>query len=393
MKALTLLFCLTLPTTAQDHSDGWEWSLGGSFENTFLAVEGPSPSLVKFDEGSYYLPRLELELEIRPSDYLFFHTTVRYDRGFDAGDVPDGEFRIDEAFLRYRPLGDQRLNFQIGKFATAFGGYVSRHDFYDDPFLVAPLPYGEILGVPVRNPRGASLNAIAARARGTAPGVFTSPKINWASTIWGPAYTTGASVFGSVGKIDYALEIKNVEPGAHASQWDLKSGDFDDPTFAGRIGYRPDASWNLGLSFSRGPYLNPEANDLLPDGLDRGDLPNTKIGFDARWAHGDFIFSGEVIYSSYETLQTDDLESLSWYLQSRWKAAPGIWLAARLGQTINNEVNGLEWSPDLFRAELAAGWRITPDLLLKAQYSHTTTHSDLDGPGRHLFGCGLGFRF
>jgi len=342
---LLLTFCLAsfiaAPATAED---GWEWSLSGSFEHTFLAVEGPSPSLVKFDEGEYYLPRLGVELDIRPSEQFYFHANARYDRGFDPGDVPDGEVRLDEVFLRYSPLGDHQLNFQFGKFATSFGGYVRNHNFYDDPFLIAPLPYGEILGVGVVNPRANSSAAIAGRFNGTIPGIFEVKKINWASTVWGPAYATGGSVFGSVEKFDYAFEIKNVEPGAHSNQWDASISDFDDPTFSGRIGYRPNASWNLGLSFSRGPYLNPEANSLLPAGLDRGDLPNTKFGFDARWSHRKLIFSGEVIYSRYETLETEDLESLSWYLQTRWKTSPRFWLAARLGQTINNDVNGIPWS-------------------------------------------------
>lgn len=397
MKLLPLICFLTctLPLVGEMP---WEWSLKGEVETTFYQVDGPSPSLLKFSDGGFLQTRFSLSFDLRPSEFFYFHSRARIDRGFDPGDNPDGALRLDEVFLRYRPFGDARLNLQLGKSATVFGNYVSRHDFHDDPFLVAPLPYGEILGVAVRNPAGNSLSNIAGRASGRLPGVFNSPKRNWASAIWGPAYTSGVSIFGAFEKFDYALEIKNVEAGAHPNQWDASAEDFDSPTIAGRLGYRPNATWNFGASWSRGPYLNPEADRFLPVGTDRGDLPHTMFGVDARWARGDVIFSGEAIFNRYERLSGEDLESLSWYLQARWKAAPGFWLATRLGQTLNNEVSGLSgerlpWSPDLLRAELAAGWRVTPDLLLKTQYSYTKSSGGLEGPGSNLFGFGVGWRF
>ncbi len=393
VSILTSLF--VIPSFAKD---GWEWSLGGSFENTIFHTDSPAPSLLKFDEDFFYQPRLSLTLDVRPSDRWYFHARTRIDRGFDAADAPDGEIRLDEVFLRYQASEDQMLQFQVGKFATFFGRHVREHDFYDNPFLTAPLPYGEILGVGVRNPFANSSDNIAARANGTQAGVFNSPKRNWATPVWGPSYSTGAAVFGHIKHFDYAFEVKNVNLGAHPNQWDPDLSDFRNPTFSGRLGYRPSAEWDLGFSFSRGPYLNPEAERFLPNGLDRGDLPNTIFGLDARWAHGDFIISGEILYSQFERLQGEDLESLSWYLQARWKASPGFWLATRLGQTMNNEVRGpagasIPWSPDLFRTEVAAGWRVTPDVLLKAQYSYTESSGGLAGPGENLFGFGGGWRF
>ncbi|MDB4547599.1 hypothetical protein N9Z80_05360, partial [Akkermansiaceae bacterium] len=201
--------------------------------------------------------------------------------------------------------------------------------------------------------------------------IFRAPKENWASTIWGPSYSTGLSLIGAEGKFDYAFEVKNSGLSSLPDQWDPSLGDFDDPTFTARLGYRSDAAWALGLSFSRGPYLEPEGEKFLPAGMDRGDLPQTVIGLDARWAHRDLIISGEIIASEYETLEVGDLRSLSYYLQARWKAAPGLWLAGRFGQTFHNSADGpggtsLEWAPDHWRAELSAGYRFTPDLLVKA---------------------------
>ncbi|MDB4411187.1 porin family protein, partial [bacterium] len=303
-----------------------------------------------------------------------------------------------EWMLRFRPHGNNRLNIQFGKSATIFGNWVPQHEFHDDPFLLAPLPYSQITGIHPRVPGAISQAAIAGRVSVYGNSIFRAPKENWASTIWGPSYSTGLSLIGAEGKFDYAFEVKNSGLSSLPDQWDPSLGDFDDPTFTARLGYRSDAAWALGLSFSRGPYLEPEGEKFLPAGMDRGDLPQTVIGLDARWAHRDLIISGEIIASEYETLEVGDLRSLSYYLQARWKAAPGLWLAARFGQIFHNSADGpggtsLEWAPDHWRAELSAGYRFTPDLLVKAQYSYTQATGDPAGFANHLAGLGVGWKF
>jgi len=401
ITALLLLVSLTdgRSDLLEDRDDGSpQITLGASIEALYWAADSPSPSLVKFTGDDFFSPRLSVSVDSLLSSQWYFHATGRIDRGFDVADRPDGQARLDEIFLRYRPFGDGRLNLQAGKSPTIFGSWVGQHDFYDDAFLLAPLPYSQLIGVGVQNPASLSPESISARAAGTAPGIFETRKRAWGSTIWGPAYSSGLSAFGSLEKFDYAFEIKNVSLGSHPVEWDLQEGDFDSPTFSTRIGYRPDAAWAFGLSASRGPYLDPSAERLLPNGFDRGDLPHTLVGIDARWAHRDFIFSGELMASEFETLRAGDLRSLSWYLQARWKAAPGVWVASRFGQTLNNDVQGIDgrsidWSPDLWRAEVSMGWRITPDLLFKGQFAYNHTNSRLEGPGERLVGLGFGWRY
>jgi len=48
---------------------------------------------------------------------------------------------------------------------------------------------------------------------------------------------------------------------------------------------------------------------LLPPGTDRGDLDQTSLGLDVRWAHHDWIISGEVVVSEFETLAAGDLRT------------------------------------------------------------------------------------
>ena len=376
--------------------DEWEWSFGGNLEAVFWSTGTPPAGLVK-ESGDNLAPRLALTLDIRPNDYWYAHATLRADRGFDPLNNPNGILRFDEAFVRYRPLGDQRLNIQLGKSATVFGAWINEHDYFDDPFLTQPLPYSQIIGISPLNPNALGPDAILQRDLGVAPGVFETSKRLWTSTIWGQAYTTGLTIFGHIGDFDYGFEIKNQGLPSHPVTWDPNREEFENPSYTGRIGYRPNAAWAFGVSGSRGPYLETSAERFLPRGLDRGDLPYTYLGFDARWSHRNWIVSGEVIGGQFETLNAGDLRTLSYTVQARRKLIPGVWVATRFGQTWNNDAIGptgeeVEWSPNLWRVGTAVGWQVTPDLLLKAEYNYTSFNT-LAVDAQNLFGLGVNLRF
>lgn len=361
-----------------------------SIEAVIWSGDTPTAALLGENDNAYFAPRFTLATDANYGDHWFLHATTRWDRGFDPGDRSEGDIRLDEVFLRWRVFDDQRLNFQIGKFPSAFGGWSGQHDFFDDPFLLAPLPYSQIIGINTRDSIANSPAAISARAAGTSPAFSTLSKENWTSILWGPGYASGASIFGSTEYLDYVLEIKNAALSSHPDSWtDI---DFSDPTVTARLGFRPDAAWAFGLSASRGPWLEEDAL-----GVDRSDFIQNTVGVDARWAHHNLIVSGEVIISEFETPSAGDLRAASWYLQARWKVSPGFWLAGRFGQTFANDATGLDgtdvpWQPDIWRAEIGTGWHISQNLLFKTGYSFTHTGGDGDA-GEHLLGTGIGWRF
>lgn len=359
-----------------------------SLEAVVWAGDTPPPAQQEYEGDVFLAPRLSIDIDAAAGDHWLLHATPRIDRGFDAGSSPDGAIRLDLVFLRWRVGDDQRLNFQIGKYPSVFGAWSCQYDFSNDPFLLAPLPYSQIIGVNTAVP-SATPFGVSTGGPGALPLSLRS-KDQWASMLWGPGYGTGAEVFGASEHFDYAVEIKNTALSAHPDSW--PELDFAYPTFSGRLGYRPDAAWAFGVSASRGPW--PESNEA---GVDRGDLIQNSLGFDARWAHHDLIVSGEVVFSQFETLTTSDLRAASLYVQARWTARPGMWLAARFGQLLANNVSvpggaDFSWQSDVWRAEIGSGWRITSNLLLKVDYSFTHTADD-PAAGEHLFGTGLGWRF
>ena len=354
-----------------------------SLQATYWAGDTPLPGLVDAPDDSFLAPRLQLEASAALGSQLYFHINAGWDRGFDAGNEPDGEVRVDELFARWRFFDDERLSLQIGKFPTVFGAWVAQHDFFDDPFLLPPLAYGQVIGIQSRNAAAMSPEAIAARADGRAPAFSTLSKQNWASIIWGPSYASGIALSGSTSRWDYAFEVKNAALSSHVDDWTPDGELFGRPTLSTRVGFRPDAAWAFGGSGSHGAYLD--------------DLDQTTIGLDARWAHHHWIISGEVIASRFETFAAGNLDVLAWHLQARYKVAPGLWLAARGGQLLRDSATGpqgrqVDWSPAVWRGEIALGWHLSPNLLLKLDYSLTKTDGGFPA-GEHLAGVGIGWKF
>ena len=137
-----------------------------------------------------------------------------------------------------------------------------------------------------------------------------------------------------------------------------------------------------------------DASGLMPPGKDRGDFTQNTLGLDARWAHHNLIVSGEIVLSEFETPAAGDLRTASWFLQTRWKVLPGVWLAGRFGRITTNDAtdsagNDVTWQPDVWRAEIGGGWRVTPDVIFKGGYSFTHAAGDGDA-GEHLLGTGIG---
>jgi hypothetical protein len=396
MRLLLRLFALATAASAAhgareiSSADGrWRASFEARMEAEVWHMDTPPPGLVQFDGDTFFQPRLVLSLDLAAGDAWWAHVETRWDRGFDAGAREEGEFRVDEAFLRWRPLGDERLSVQAGKFATVFGHWVARHQFFDNAFLDAPLPYHRMHGIKDRR---------VALSNATVLGHRNEPdnKPAWLPVIWGPAYATGVAIFGALGHFDYALELKNAALAARPDTWSPWQEYFDHPTVAARLGWRPSATWALGLSASRGAYLLDEAQPALPRGAARDDYPQTVLGADARWAWRQFQVWAEVLGARFETPFNGDLDILSYYLEGRWKVNASLWVAARWGQQFFSELEAADrtasWDRDAWRAEIAFGVKIAPDVLLKAQYSHT--HEAGGGvQGENAVGLGIGWRF
>jgi hypothetical protein len=334
-----------------------------------MDVEGyhfqqPAPGLIDATGDSLFTPRLTLFLDTQLGSHVYFFAQSRLDRGFDPSDR-GAQLRLDEYALRMTPWEDGRLNFQIGKFATAVGNWKERHLSWENPFITAPLAYENVTAIhDAEAPR-----TVQEFLHGSAGEKYESNPV-----IWGPSYATGASVAGRIGKFEYAAEVKNASLSSRPESWDAAQIGFDNPTFSGRIGFLPDPMWNLGFSASNGSYLRPEAGPTLAGGRGTGDYREVVLGQDVHFAWHHVQLWAEVYESRFEVPNVGDADAVAYDIEAKYKFTPQFFGALRwnhqiFGTVADGQSGQAPWGHDLWRFDTAIGYRFTAHTQIKLQHS------------------------
>jgi hypothetical protein len=304
---------------------------------------------------------LNLDVQIGKQVYLF--AQARADRGYDPSSESDGQIRADQYAIRYTPWEDGRVNLQAGKFATVVGTWTKRHDSWDNPFITAPSLYENQTAVwdVAGAPSGAVLNAWT-----------TSDKDLRLPIIWEADYSSGTSIFGSIGKFDYAAEIANSAISARPDSWSVTTVGFSNPTYSGRLGWRPDENWNLGVSSSVGTYLKPDAALLPGEGLD--DYREITVAQDASFAWHHLQVWAECYETRFQVPTVGNADTLAYYVEAKYKFSPEFFAALRWNQqffgTVPDGMGGnTAWGSDIGRIDAAFTYRFTPHIQAKIQYS------------------------
>ena len=395
--AFAVACCFTATARAEDFLDRLDEALtftafdnnvrarfSGTLDLEGYAFEGPAPGLIFTTSDALFNPRLSLFFDAQLGPSLYFFTQTRIDRGFDPVDSGP-QLRLDEYALRFTPWEDSRLNIQLGQFSTVIGNWVPRHLSWDNPFVNAPLPYENVTAIEDKS----------------APSYFDlsvgtpEEKYEYNPVIWGPSYATGLSVAGRVGQFDYAAEVKNASLSARPESWPITRMDFDNPTFSGRLGFRPYEMWTFGFSASDGAYFRPEAMGTLPSGTDIGDYHERLLGQDVSFAWHHWQFWAEFFEARFEIPGFGDADTFAYYLEAKYKFTPQLFGAIRWNQQFFSNVTNIygtsaPWGRDLWRAEVAAGYRFTPHTQLKLQYSF---QDEKDGPCVHMLATQFTVRF
>jgi len=362
--------------------------LSGTLDLELYNFEQPAPGLIDSSIDTLFNPRLTLFLDAQIGSQIYFFAQSRLDRGFDPSDH-GAEVRLDEYALRVTPWQDGRFTIQIGKFATVVGNWVPRHLSWDNPFINGPLVYENVTAI---QDKYAAFSPLA---------FIYSPyyygKYAFNPVIWGPSYASGISVSGQLGKFDYAVEMKNASLSSRPESWYVTENGFENPTFSGRFGFRPNEAWNFGLSASEGPYFRREAEPTLPPGRDIDDYREFVLGQDVSFAWRHLQVWAEFYEARFEVPRVGNADTFAYYVEAKYKFTPQLFGAIRWNQQLFSTINdgyghNVRWSPDLGRIDIAAAYRFTPHTQLKLQYDfqHETT-----GPGddNHLFAAQFTIRF
>jgi hypothetical protein len=344
--------------------------LSGTIDLEGYHLEQPAPGLINSKIDNLFNPRLTLFLDAQIGSQVYAFVQSRLDRGFDPSDR-GAQVRLDEYALRFTPWKDGQFSLQVGKFATVVGNWVPRHLPWENPFINAPLVYENVTAVSDKiAPRSASYFVYR----------YQGEKYEFNPVIWGPSYASGVSVSGRLGMFDYAGEMKNASLSSRPESWSVTSIGFEHPSFAARLGFRPNQAWTFGVSMADGVYLRPEAEPTLPPGRDIGDYRELVLGQDASFAWHHLQLWAEVYEARFEIPRVGDADTLAYYFEAKYKFTPQLFGAVRWNQQIFGSVDGgrkgsLRWGQDLGRIDAAIGYRFTSHTQLKLQYSfqHETT--------------------
>jgi hypothetical protein len=345
--------------------------LSGLIDLEVFRIDQPPPGLIETNHHFLANPRLSLFLDAQLGTHVYLFVQSRADRDFDPSDQ-DARIRLDEYALRINPWEADCFDLQIGKFATVIGNFVQRHLSWENPFITAPLPYENLTAI--------SDAAVPAGLRDFVSGfVFDENHNN--PLVWGPSYTTGASVAGKVGKFNYAVEVKNSALASRPKSWDATEIGFDHPAFNGRIGFRPNQAWNFGVSAGNGPYFRPEAAATLPVGRSIGNYRELLLGQDISYALHHFQLWAEFYEVRFQVPRVGNADTFAYYLEGKYKFTPQLFGAMRWNQqlfaTVPDGAGGsARWGHDLWRIDTSLAYRFTAHTQLKLQYSFQDANSD-----------------
>jgi hypothetical protein len=378
------------------HRDSqFQLQLSGLVDLEGYFVDQRPPGLINSDDKFLFNPRLSIFVDAQWTTHLYFFAQTRIDRGFDPSDE-GAQVRLDEYFLRYTPFDHPWISFQAGKFATVIGNWVPRHYSWDNPFINAPLPYENLTGIwDSATPADPDVLFYWGHVGEYDTGDY-SDKYLRLPVIWGPSYTSGFAVSGTLGKFDYAAEIKNAALASRPESWDATQVGFEHPTFSTRVGVRPSQMWNLGFSASAGPYLLAEAASSLPPGRSIGDYRELVLGQDISFAWHHWQLWAEVFEARFEVPRIGNAESVAYYLEAKYKITPQLFGALRWNQqlfgTIRDEDESAQWGNDIWRVDAAIGYRFTNFLQAKVQYSFSHQDAPLQ-QGEQLVAAQLTLKF
>ncbi|HRI16345.1 MAG TPA: hypothetical protein PLX89_25415 [Verrucomicrobiota bacterium] len=338
----------------------------GTFDVEGYVFQDPAPGLI-FGDAPFVNPRLTLFGEAQLGTQWYSYAQFQANRGFDPGAaVRNAQFY--EYLLRWTPSPEGTVNLQVGEFATCFGNWVKRHLSWENPFVTAPTPYEQVLTISDVNAPPGPKAFLARRA-------LPANKRAWVPLIWGPSYTTGASIFGSVEKLDYAVEFKNASISSRPAVWSGFDQGWSSPTVTTRVGWRPAPAWNIGISGSGGAYLLPSAVPTLPAGTSLNDFPQFTTGLDVSWSRQRWQIWSELFLSRFDVPNVGNADLLGWYAETKYKVTTHLWAAARMNVMVFGEVpDGLggeaQWDNKAWRLDLALGWRFNQHWQMKVQYSY-----------------------
>jgi len=260
---------------------------------------------------------------------------------------------------------------KAGQLSSAFGAFPLHYDDAENSLLDQPLGY--ITRLPLTTgqiPCGTndllrqhygSVSNSCGGAPGRAPGLVPA-------TLYGlPGFETDFSA----GRLDARLQLTSGSPAN--PQTVGAAGQYLQWTAGG--GYTIRHGFRAGVSGFRGPYLDRRLRPLLPAGTTLRDFPASAVGADVQWARGRWSASGEIQRFRFESPNFVMAPSITaGYVDLKVVLTPRLYVAGRpgwlsAGRVLDNKgISAHQFAGSLKSYEIAAGWWLSRNQLLKGSY-------------------------
>ncbi len=373
-------------------------TIGGDVSATFGSDDPGFFNYTDYEHSALRMLRINLTAAVRANDHLALLGELQTEN-FDG-------VQPYALYLRIRPWTARDVDIQAGRIPPTFGAFSRRSYVTDNPLIGYPLAYQYLSSL-----RPDSLPA-------TADELLQKKSFGWlvkysvgsetldhgVPVVTALRWDTGVQVHASVFQHRTLSMTASVTTGTVSNP--LFHDDNGGKQFAGRVEWRPTPGLNLGASAAHGEFVSTAAaNAALAVARQEtmsGFVQNA-WGVDAEYSRDYFLIRSEVIGSAWrvpfasEPARHDPLDSMSAFVEGRYKIKPGLYAAARFDHlgfgTITGATTSGSWDAPVTRIEVGAGYSLFRNLLLKGAYQHDTRDGGRLTPSANLVATQVVFWF
>jgi len=257
-------------------------------------------------------------------------------QGFAVGRVEEGrgsyedagESVLDLAVVRYTFEAPRRLVIEGGKILSPVGNFSRRYLSSTNPLIGSPDSYSV-------------------------------------------SYPYGIQVSGQVARLDYRVAAID-HPIVNDDYVPPDPGSAVRPAVA--LGVTPVTGLRFGVYATRGPYLGPGVEAVLPAGTKWKDYGQMITGTEVQFSRGHFELNGDFAVSSYEApTKTFKSRGRAYFIEPKFTFSPRFFAALRVEKNDYPYIMpfGSFWvanNSELFDVEAGAGYRLAAGAVLKVAY-------------------------
>lgn len=216
------------------------------------------------ESDAFVAPRARLFLDAFAGERVYGSMELRLDRG-ETPAPGSLDARIEQVFARVRPTSAP-VELQLGRFASPFGAYATRHHTPADVFVRPPLSYD---GRTVLQARVVPPNATGLLTWKNRPDEF---RATGAPPTWNVPYQWGAMALVRAGPLDGRVAWMNGVPSSAPESWAWDPDRFEHGALVVGATWAATPELRVGGSWTRGPYLEPLLRGALPAGAELHDF-------------------------------------------------------------------------------------------------------------------------